>query len=99
MPIEQISPLALKRRESSGCSNEFYQQQNIIIMKIGPVAYNTHTGNLRLQLRVRSDSQVSQHNLRECSETPKTPIFSFTPILIFYLQIIYKKIQFKYMIF
>ena len=86
MPREQISPLALTRMKSSGHFNEFDQHQNKIIMKIGPVAYNTHTGICRLQLRMCSDIQVSTHNLRECSETPKTPlppIFTFTPILIF----------------
>jgi hypothetical protein len=93
--IEQISPLALTRRESSGHFNEFDQHQNIIIMKIGPVTYSTRAGTCKLQLHMCSDTQVSMHNLRECSETPKTPlppIFNFTPILIFYLQVIYKKI-------
>ena len=94
MSIEQKSPLALTRRDSSGCSNEFDQHQKIIIMKIVPVACNTPTGIHRLQLHVCSDTQVPLHNLKECSETLKTPlhpIFTFTPILIFYSQVIYKK--------
>lgn len=102
MPIAQISPLALIGRDSSGYFNEFDQHQNIIITKIGPVTYNTQTGIHRLQLCVCSDTQVSLHNLRECSETPKIslhPIFTFTPILIFYLQVIIKKTSFKYTIF
>ena len=62
MPIEQISPLALIRRDSSGCSNEFDQHQNMIITKMGPVAYKPHTGIRRVQLHVCSDTQVSMHS-------------------------------------